>query len=823
MELLQTLTYIGFNRRSDRTALEHRFMFNDKELVLLGADPAGLRDRVVAELENSGVAIETPSPLSEQMPEAAPEIYAHLLAGISLSLQYATGHLVDYYQVIPATKPGQISVVVEFEASDVGMRASQLAMQLLTNLLPGLEYPQDEEETEEAFHEHLKAFIHFSRALVLPRDTQAIIDAAKRRGVPAVKLERDPYEGLQGDFRVRSNGLLKLGHSCHQHIVDGTFCVDRSEHLMPLLRNREQATGTLHQLRAPLPGHDESFHPCLSANRAVRRARRIGYPVVVKPVIRSRGQGVTLNVRDEAGLRTAFGHAQEISQQVTVEGFVEGRTWQVVVAGHEVIALIDETRVGAIEEINELTRSLAQHISRQLDVGLLVLTIVTTDITRPLAETAGAIVDMDLAPELDGIEGLTPTLVARTMDHFLRWLYPDGAKSRIPLIAITGTNGKTTTSMMTMRILQTAGFTTGFAGSNGIYVNAERLKVGDRAGTRGHHRVLESQEVNFGVLETARGGITHSGFMYDHSNIAACLNVDDDHLGEFDIDTLDQMAQVKLSVLQRATDAVVLNADDRRCLQMRPALPGRRLALISLQRSLALLREIAAEQDLVCGLESHDGEDWLVIEERGKRLLVIAAGDIPATFEGRARVNISNALHAAAVCYLAGIEISHIQKALSVFDSSFENIPGRLNFFHGLPFTVVMDYAHNVDGFAELSRFLNQVDVSGRRIMCFSASGNRSDQFVADCARAVSAHFDHFLCRDHLTEYDREPGEVARLLYDALLADGVPETAVELVHDPATALTDLLSMGRPGDLLAYATGTKDMETARETITSFGNQ
>ncbi len=406
------------------------------------------------------------------------------------------------------------------------------------------------------------------------------------------------------------------------------------------------------------------------------------------------------------------------------------------------------------------------------------------------------------------------------MSGLVQWLYPPGVKSRIPTVAVTGTNGKTTTSRMITNIMQTGGFHTGLACTDGIYINEKLIEVGDLAGRGGHHKVFESGEVDFAVLETARGALAHSGFVFDWCNVSVCLNVTVDHLGEFGIETVEQMAELKCSVLKSAREAVVLNADDEHCLGMLPFLLVPKMCLVSMQSGVEELTKIPGNTACFSILERVSGSDWLVLYDGGKRMPVIEAKQLPATFGGLARFNICNALHAIAACYLMGMDLEIVKQGISTFCMSFENTPGRLNFYDEHPFRVIMDYAHNVAGISKLSEFVDQLEISGSKFLMFQVRGDVEDEYIEQFAAAAAGHFDHYVCRSHPVYTGPDEQKVLKLIKGSLLERGVSEHQITTTTNPAFAVDTMLRMGGKGDLLVFAPGTGQRLDTWSQITSF---
>jgi cyanophycin synthetase len=369
--------------------------------------------------------------------------------------------------------------------------------------------------------------------------------------------------------------------------------------------------------------------------------------------------------------------------------------------------------------------------------------------------------------------------------------------------------------------MRTAGWVPGMASTSGVYINEELQQAGDLAGSGGHHLLFESRAINMGVLETARGAVAHSGFMFDWCDVGVCLNVTADHLGEFGVHTLEDMTTIKRSIVARARRAVVLNADYPTCVSMLPFAAGVSVYLAAVESSLETVRSLAGEPVHACVREQDNGVDSIVLyEPDGNRVPLMPVTDIPATMGGAAGFNINNAQHAVCACHALGVGIETIREGLAGFDASFENNPGRLNIHRGLPFTVIMDYAHNPDGMKKLGEFIERLDVPGRRILMYAVTGNRTNLEVTAFTRTPIGLFDHFVCRSYPQLRGREPGEIPALMKTALLEAGVPEERITVVKDPEDASRQALNLARPGDLVVLAVGAGEFERLWNKITCF---
>jgi len=798
MEILQRYNYYGLNRRSDRTCIEYRVRAGEAELALFREHGDTVRESLLHTLRAGGLEDRALEPLREPLPEEPRAALSFLLAAPALCLQRAAGHRVGFHTCVAEREPGAFGMVFEYESSKVGRRAAVLAFRLLAEVCPGLREPGNTLPPEASFSDSLPGFLETARGLVLPRGAQAIIDAATRLDIPVAKLDRDPYEGVSGDFRVCPNGMLMLGHARHKRVLDGTHCIDRAD-LARLLTDRIAVNEEIAELGLPSPRR--AAPSCLTGSRAVRAVRRIGFPVAVKSTRRGAAGRVALHVRDETALREAVEAVRGSGDGVVVEQCVEGAVTRVLVAGFEVIGAFTSgtsNREGVHRDILDSAVSAA----RRLDAGILLMTWVSPDIGRPLSESGAVVVDLDIAPSLDDVPGLTAEGMAQAADALVRWLFPPGTPSRIPLVAITGTNGKTTTTWMTCAIARAAGFHAGLASTVGVVIDGDCLVPGDMSGLIGHRRVLESDVADFGALETARGAILHTGFMFDHCDVAICGNVTEDHLGEYGVETVDDMVAVKRRVLERATRAAIINLDNEGCMRMLPLDPGPRLGLVSLRLGADEARGRAQNSDAICiGVEERDGEEVIMIDDGGERTALMPVSAIPATHGGRLRYNVYNALHAALASHVLGLPHDAIRLALRDFRPSGDTLPGRMNVYDMLPFTVIVNFMTSPDAVGQFSGFVANMEVTGRRIILYAAFGRKADDYNRRTMREALPHFDTWYLRDYAELYGRKPHELPELLEAALLEGGVPPSSIHRVEDEPDAVGVVLAAARAGDLV----------------------
>jgi len=740
-------------------------------------------------------------------------------ARLALAIQRCAGHRVSRFGIDGCQLDGQTRPWFEYDHPDSGHAAAELALELMESLPVGR--PEGgmrvDGQWQRRLDEQLDAFAREHAPLATPCDTLAIIDAARVRGIPRLRMDRPPSEPIEGDFRLRTHSLLRLGQGSRQHTVDGTFCVSRSEPVFGLVRNREARLQALASMNVPRASNHPDASWCLSESRAVRAWRRIGRPVVVRPVGNLSGRASTRGVDSEDAVRAAARLTLRYGDQLLVEPFIPGRQWLLLVAGGHCEVVLGER--GESDEafntfdpklVHPSITAMVEHIAAELDIGLLAAQIVADDIDRSLDDSGGALVDVDLAPRLDRYLDADDTRLHGLAAAFVDWLFPDPARSRVPVIAVTGTNGKTTTARMLHWIMQRAGRLSGLACSDGSYIGASGLTDTEDGHLIGHLRILDHPETEVAVLESTRGSAGSTGLGFEHCRVGICLNVSEDHLGDdLAIASVEEMARIKRSILEASDDAVVLNADNRHCLHMVAALEGRRIGLASHRQTAADLADLVEQGAALAVIESLDGRDWLVVHDNSQVVPVIAVADVPVCHDGRAVHNVSNALHAVLAAHFIGLPPADIAKGLHELDTSFDTHFGRLNRVEGLPFELVVDYAHNPDGLAHLAEFVHRTSVDGRRILNFSCSAANSDAFIHRMGQVAAGAFDHFVCKCFTSLYQRQPGEVARRLRAGLSSAGVSDESITVCEEEMQSIEDTLAMARPGDLVVIVAGKKN--------------
>jgi hypothetical protein len=557
------------------------------------------------------------------------ESFSFLATAIALRFQTATGHRVEETFFLHEPAFSRIRCAFEHDDFQVGEQAAKLAFGLLRDIFEPLNFDLGKFAPDQSVKETFQDFEAFSKTQAQPLETSMLMEAARQQGVPITRLERGPYEGVKGPFRLRMNSMLALGHASKQQIIDGTFALAKSSESYPLLFDRLKVREACLALQMPVPTGGNK--PFISALRARKAASQMGYPVVVKPISRRKSNGVTLNISSPEQIDHAVSLALTIDKACLLERFIEGNTWKLLIAGNEFIAILDGESGQAYQgEIDPSVIEAALEASRQLNVGMLELDMVTTDLSADWHTSGGAVVDIELAPRLDELLHKHPELMEKAAQNFVRWVAPDGPDSRIPIIAVTGTNGKTTTSKMCNHILEQAGFVTGIQDTDGRRIAGELMEKGDMSNFVGHYRIFENDLVQAAVLETHLRGIAINGFAFDWCDVGICTNVTPDHVGEEEVESVAEIADLKQLLVERAKNTAVLNADNEITLTMTSAVNANRTCLVSTEKTAEELSRLNNDSGFSCTLETRDDEEWIVINDKESAKPVVPAANIPA-------------------------------------------------------------------------------------------------------------------------------------------------------------------------------------------------
>jgi cyanophycin synthetase len=459
---------------------------------------------------------------------------------------------------------------------------------------------------------------------------------------------------------------------------------------------------------------------------------------------------------------------------------------------------------------------IAEEAARVVGLDVAGIDFMAVDITDPVREAGGGIVEVNAAPGFRMHTHPTvgePQYVAKPV---IDLLFPPGAPSRIPIVAITGTNGKTTTSRMVAHIFKGLGRKVGMTSTDGIVIDERLVIRADASGPKSARMVLQNPRVDFAVFEVARGGLLREGLGYQRNNVAVVLNVAADHLGIGGIETVEQLAAVKQVIVEAVPrdGFAVLNADDPLVAKMSRACSGEVVWFTMAQPGTPQWKKVddhCRRGGRAVVLERGDLGDMILIKH-GRRAMQLAWTHLlPSTFGGKAIMNVQNAMAAAGAAFAAGASLHDIRQGLRTFTTSYYLAPGRLNVTDLDGITVVVDYCHNAAGMRLLGDFVDKLSdqptddlLRHRRIGVIATAGDRRDEDMRELGEVAAQHFDILVVREDKRLRGRAAGEGSALVEEgalAAMADGARCKAVEQVFDEMEATRRALDLAGAGDLV----------------------
>jgi folylpolyglutamate synthase/dihydropteroate synthase len=741
----------------------------------------------------SVLAVVAPAPL---VPCALPESdsFADWLVTLTLAIQREAGEAV-WRGTVLTDHDEHLSLALPFVREPILKAAVHWALRFLI----GWGHPATDDRQRDQVAAAYRSWLDRARAGGLPPFSQRLALAALGQGWPT------SVDGQR----------LQIGWGARQRCFDGSLseyspliAVATADDLM-MSRQRLKEAGL------PVP----ASALVQTLERALVIAKEWGWRAALSVSRRMGGVTLASGIEDESVLRTALAAANGCKLGgLVMEQRPQGTAYcLLVVRGRMLMAAECPSRVEPttleqltpVRDVTNLThrdnRQLAERAVRVIGLEVGSVALCFPDICQSWRVAGGTIRAVDPRP---GLLPLWQNVPASTIDVALLHALFDGSPPRIPTAAITGTNGKTTTARMLNHIWQTMGKVTGLCTSEEVWIGHERVApVG--VGCSGARRFLNDPGVEVAVLEVTRKMILHRGHPCDRYQVAALLNVQDDHLGLDGIETLEAMAELKAEVLERAITAVVVNAEDPLSLNMRQRSSAPRQILVARNADSPALRAHLAAGGEAVFAQNHQQQPWMVVAQGSARTPVLRLDDIPATMNGLLRFNQDNSLFAAALAWAQDVPLPVIRKALSSFHNSPEQNPGRYNFIRGLPFQVLLDYGHNPVGVRELFALTARLSVAGRRILV-SLIGCRSRHHLLLQIPWMLKTFDAiFLSQDE--DYFRQSSwgfsqadplgdllATAQTLIEPRLHEG---QRLVLGRDDSVTLRQGLDVCQPGDLL----------------------
>jgi cyanophycin synthetase len=775
----------------------------------------------------------------------------HIIEHIALELQTLAGMPVGFGRTRETATPGIYQVVIEYLDEQAGRYAARAAVRLCQSLVDTGNYSKEELEQD------LKDLRELSADAALGPSTETIVKEAEARGIPWMPLNARAMIQLgYGVYHKRIqatlsdlSGILAVELACDkegtkQILRDAGVPVPRGTviHYLDELEEAIADVGGYPIVVKPLDGNhgrgitinintwqeaEEAYDAASTASKTrsviveryyTGRDHRV---LVINGKVVAVAERVPAHVVGDGKLTIAQLVEQTNSDPNRGEGHdnvltniqLDRTSWQLLEKlGYNLETILPPGEIcylratanlstGGIavdrtDEVHPENVWLFSRVAKIIGLDIAGIDVVTSEISQPLHQTGGVIVEVNAAPgfrmHVSPSQGLPRNVAAPVLDM----LFPPGKPSRIPIISITGTNGKTTTTRLIAHIYRQTGKTVGYTTTDGIYINEFLVEKGDTTGPQSAQVILRDPTVEVAVLETARGGLLRSGLAFDHSNVGVVLNVAADHLGIGDIDTTEQLAHLKSVVAETVMPSgyAILNADDPLVSAMAKRVKAN-LAYFSMNPENELLKKHIRSGGLAAVYEN----GYLSIMKGDWTFRIEQAVNIPLTMGGKAAFMIANALAASLAAYTQGISIDEIRKSLATFQASVNQTPGRMNLFNLGSYHALVDYAHNPHSYEALGGFVRNWH-TGMRIGVIGGPGDRRDEDFIMLGKLAAEIFDRIIIKEDQDTRGRIRGQAAELITQGIKLEQ-RNCRYESILDETTAISTALDEAPEGSLV----------------------
>ncbi len=769
----------------------------------------------------------------------------HVIEHIALEIQTLAGMETGFGRTRETKTSGIYNVVFSYTEENVGLFAGEAAVRIAEALISGEEYDLAAD---------IKRMREIREDVRLGPSTASLVDEAVARDIPWIRLGTnsliqlgygvnqvrfqatitDKTSNIAVDIACNKELTKKMLYDAAIPVAKGDIvideedlqkCIDRIKFpivIKPLDGNHgkgasinvktweDAVEGLAHAKKYSrkviverfITGYD--FRVLVINNKVVAAAQRV--PAHVK------GDGVNTIEKlieiENLDPRRGYGH-ENVLTEITVDRDTTdlldkmGYTLTTIPKKGEIIYLKSPanlstggTSIDVTDMVHPENIFLSERISRVIGLDVCGIDIMAENLTQPLKENGGVILEVNAAPgfrmHLAPAEGLPRNVAAPVIDM----LYPPGKQSRIPIMAVTGTNGKTTTTRLLAHIVKNMGYRVGFTTSDGIYVQNHMLEKGDTTGPYSAEFILKDPTVEFAVLETARGGILRAGLGFSRCDIGVITNIQEDHLGINDIDTLEDVARVKSTVVKsvKKDGWAVLNAEDEYCVKIAGELDCN-IAYFSLDENNSVIKKHCKAGGVAAIYEN----GFITIKKGDWKIRVEKVTTVPLTMGGKAKFMIANVLAATLAGYLYGFKTEDMRLSLETFIPSAAQTPGRMNIFNFKEFKVMIDFAHNPAGYRAVEDFLSQIE-SPHKVGIIAGVGDRRDQDITDCGAIAARMFDHIIIRQEKHLRGRTEQEIIDLILKGIHSVDRNIT-YEIIPKEVEAIKHAISTAQPGTFI----------------------
>ena len=774
----------------------------------------------------------------------------HVIEHLALELQTLSGMETGYGRTRETGEKGIYNVVFSYLEEEVGRFAGRSAVTLFLDLATG----KPLKEMKAILAGDIQEMREVRESVRFGPSTGSLVDEADSRDIPYIRLNDQSLvqlgygvhqKRIQATTTVNTN-MIAVDIAGNKHATK-TLLGDMG---VPVpkgykIREIEELEGTIDRVGYPVVikpldgnhgnGATVGIKTIDDARIAFEKAREFSRNIIVeKQLIGADFRALVVNNRliavaervpahvtgdgkstiqklidkTNADPRRGYGH-----ENVLTQIDIDGQTMRCIrKGGYELDSVLPKgvvldvkttanistggTAIDCTDEVHPENVFLFERIARIIGLDVAGVDVIAPNVSEPLRENGGGIIEVNAAPGFRMHLAPSQGIARNVAEHVIDMLFPPGTPSRIPIFAITGTNGKTTTTRLIAHILKNAGRTVGFTTTDGTYIGNQQIVAGDNTGPVSAQLVLKDPTVDVAVLETARGGIIRSGLGFDTCDIGVVTNIAADHLGLKDVNTLEDLARVK-SVVPRSVSKkgyAVLNAEDELVYAMRDLVDGKVVCFSMDENHPNILRR--AER----GRVSCVYENGFITILKGKwKVRVEKATNIPLTYGGRAEFMIQNVLAATLACFVHGVSLEDLRVGLTTFNAGTAQTPGRLNFIEIGDVTVLMDYAHNPAGLRGLQSFIGKLPHKHRTVV-LNGTGDRRDDDIREFGKIAGDTFERIVIRTGHYLRGREPEELRQLLQEGI-AQSENKPQVRVIPEGREAIHHAIKHARKGELV----------------------